>query len=279
MVGVRMPSEEELPPGPKRDLVAALHVLYTAAGKPAMRTLSMWIGEQDDLPGTLSQQGVSDALRGKGTTRWLNLESLVRVLAARQRVSRLDSRDVLTEIHTLWSRATGTTETLTSPSSASAQPLVPEAAEHREPLPSQTSGSPAAQLKSPWLRAVLSDAEREAEIYRRPSTAPIPARATISAAESELDRRAQQRQQLEDQACAGISATGETLPTFDPAPPDESGSRQVAGPGKVLIPELGLPGPGAYRLAQEASELAAAEERELILRTTPTLWRGYGRSR
>ncbi|MGW4492329.1 hypothetical protein [Streptomyces sp. NPDC004376] len=106
MVGIRMPDEERLPPGPRRDLAAALHDLYALAGKPAARTISGWIRERDDLPGTLSHEGVSAVLRGTSTPRWNNLESLVRILVEKQCVG--EAADVVTvvrQIHTFWRRA------------------------------------------------------------------------------------------------------------------------------------------------------------------------------
>ncbi|MGW1495221.1 hypothetical protein [Streptomyces sp. NPDC002402] len=102
-----MPDEERLPRGPHRDLVLALHDIYELAGKPAARTISICIRERDDLPGTLSHEGVSAVLRGVGVPRWSNLESLVRVLAEQQRVGDLDVTRVVLRIHTLWRLADG----------------------------------------------------------------------------------------------------------------------------------------------------------------------------
>jgi hypothetical protein len=111
VTGVRMPDEIQLPPGPKRDLVSAVHGLYERAGKPAVRTISARIHERCDLPGTLSHEGVSALLRGngKGVPRWLTLESLVRVLVERQRVGGggPDVEAILLQIHQLWCIADG----------------------------------------------------------------------------------------------------------------------------------------------------------------------------
>jgi hypothetical protein len=103
MVGVPMPGEETLPPSPTRDLVAALHELYELAGKPACRTISRIIRERDDLPGTLSHEGVSAALRGVNGSipRWANLESLVRVLAETAITKPSVDAEVV-RIHSLW---------------------------------------------------------------------------------------------------------------------------------------------------------------------------------
>lgn len=102
-----MPDELRLPPGPRRDLTAALHDLYARAGKPAARTISAWIRERDDLPGTLSHEGVSAVLRGAGIPRWNNLESLVQVFVEKQRVGQADVTSVVAQIHDLWRIADG----------------------------------------------------------------------------------------------------------------------------------------------------------------------------
>jgi hypothetical protein len=103
--GVKMPDESRLPPGPRRDLVAGLHELYSSAGKPACRRISVLIRERDVLPGTLSHEGVSATLRGAGgLPRWHNLESLVRVLAELSVIG-LDVNAVVVRIHSLWCAA------------------------------------------------------------------------------------------------------------------------------------------------------------------------------
>jgi hypothetical protein len=50
----------------------------------------------------LSHEGVSAVLRGSGTPRWNNLESLVRILVEQQRVGEADVDTVVKRIHTLW---------------------------------------------------------------------------------------------------------------------------------------------------------------------------------
>ncbi|GLW25325.1 hypothetical protein Mame01_53670 [Microbispora amethystogenes] len=134
-----MPDERRLPPGPRRDLTAALHDLYALAGKPAVREISVRIRERDDLPGTLSHEGVSAALRGVNLPRWANLESLVRVLVEQQRVGEADADMVVMRIHTLWCAADG------SPV-LNGSPRVPSAVRHQkvasaEPAPQGVAGS------------------------------------------------------------------------------------------------------------------------------------------
>jgi hypothetical protein len=107
VTGIRMPDEQRLPPGPRRELVSALHDLYELAGKPAARAISERIRARDDLPGTLSHEGVSSVLRGSGVPRWANLESLVRVLVERRRVGEPDVEAIMIQIHGLWRIADG----------------------------------------------------------------------------------------------------------------------------------------------------------------------------
>ncbi|MFJ3713069.1 hypothetical protein [Streptomyces sp. NPDC090053] len=75
------------------------------AGKPSTREIATAIRNRDDLPGTLSHEGVGATLRGAGgLPRWPNLESLVRVLADRT-ITRGDSDAAISHIHTLWLEA------------------------------------------------------------------------------------------------------------------------------------------------------------------------------
>jgi hypothetical protein len=97
-----MPDEGQLPSGPKRDLVAAIHRLYQLAGKPPVRKISACIKDRDDLPGTLSHEGVSAVLRGNGgVPRWPNLASLVKVLAE-DAIVPLDIEQEILRVHALW---------------------------------------------------------------------------------------------------------------------------------------------------------------------------------
>src|SRR6476469_5921903 len=123
-----MPDEGRLPLGPHRDLVTELHDLYGSAGKPPCRQISILIRQRDDLPGTLSHEGVSAALRGAGgVPRWRNLESLVRVLAALS-ITELDVDTVVVRIHRLWRAAddpTACLSDLTVDVTATADPVHP----------------------------------------------------------------------------------------------------------------------------------------------------------
>lgn len=63
---VNLPSEEELPAGPLRELTAGLHELYVAAGCPSLRDISDSIADNDDAPTTVSHERVRQVLAGKG---------------------------------------------------------------------------------------------------------------------------------------------------------------------------------------------------------------------
>jgi hypothetical protein len=131
-----MPDEQQLPPGSRRDLTTALHDLYELAGKPAARAISAWIRAQDDLPGTLSHEGVSAVLRGANVPRWANLESLVRVLVKQQRVGEAADVDtVVMRIHALWRIADGSPPLLREISPT--PPAIQEADSNEEDVPDQ----------------------------------------------------------------------------------------------------------------------------------------------
>ena len=83
MPGIALPGMDKVPPGPRRDLVEALHELYRQAGFPGTRTISKDSRDRGDvlhLRDTISHEGVSGILRGEGLPRWSKIESLVRIL-------------------------------------------------------------------------------------------------------------------------------------------------------------------------------------------------------
>jgi HJR/Mrr/RecB family endonuclease len=81
MVGVEPPKEAQLSPGPRRDLVLALHDLYRGAGRPGLRRIADAIRKADAFPDTVSHETASALLRGEGIPRWPKLECLVRQLS------------------------------------------------------------------------------------------------------------------------------------------------------------------------------------------------------
>ncbi|QVI19685.1 hypothetical protein KHQ06_25430 [Nocardia tengchongensis] len=175
-----MPDEEQLPSGPRRELIAAVHSLYSDAGKPSVRSISEWIRDQDDLPSTLSHQGVAAVLKGQ-VARWDNLEALVYVLADHRRVRQSDPRDVVEWIHALWANLddTPTPDTAPvfteSPSQGAAQTATPvHAADtaERAPLPSSEDDDFPVATALEEIRAELIAAQHwehkdKLDVYRR----------------------------------------------------------------------------------------------------------------
>ncbi|WP_433508697.1 TetR/AcrR family transcriptional regulator [Nonomuraea sp. CA-143628] len=81
VVGIALPGREQLPPGPVRDLVEALHGLYQGAGMPGVRRIAGAVAD-GGFSDTVSHEKVAALLRGSGLARWSKLEPVVRVLAA-----------------------------------------------------------------------------------------------------------------------------------------------------------------------------------------------------
>lgn len=106
-VGIQMPDERQLPPGPLRQLVEALQALYRQAGKPGLRLISNEVNRREDLPDTLSHEGVAALLRGAGKPRWAKVESLVRVLCGWS-IGRPDVEAEVRRVHALWLAASDT---------------------------------------------------------------------------------------------------------------------------------------------------------------------------
>ncbi|MFB7122326.1 pentapeptide repeat-containing protein [Kitasatospora sp. NPDC056273] len=103
MAGIVVPTSEKLPPGPRRDLVEALHGLYRGAGKPSLREISLGIKQRDELPTTVSHDTASQLLHGVAVPAWARVESMVRYLAGtavgRQKP---DPEDEVERFHRLW---------------------------------------------------------------------------------------------------------------------------------------------------------------------------------
>lgn len=157
-VGVNAPTEAELPPGARRDLMLALQRLYAWAGKPTVRTISDWILENDDLPSTLSRDFVSRTLRGDAP-RWHNLKSLVHVLVEHQEVGASNVAAVLAEIHELWVLA-----------DASPVPRRrTRMSKPEEPERGSASGAPAAYRLEPEPRAEPEENQDELSMPQLPS--------------------------------------------------------------------------------------------------------------
>lgn len=78
--GIVMPSEREVPPCPRRDLVLAVHELYRAAGWPAARRIGAQL-KDGEYPGTMNHEMVSQFIRGRTLSTLLPVRSLAMLLA------------------------------------------------------------------------------------------------------------------------------------------------------------------------------------------------------
>jgi hypothetical protein len=103
MVGLSMPGEDRLPPGPLRELTAAIHALYQSAGRPGTRKISDAIRARDDLNDTVSHEVVRGILQGTRAS-WFKVESLVIQLAT-WAVTKPDPEEEAKRIQLLWHAA------------------------------------------------------------------------------------------------------------------------------------------------------------------------------
>ena len=119
MPKIPMLGENELEPGPRRDLVRALQELHGAAGWPSTRSISEVRG---DFPGTLSHERVREILSGKAMPRWATLETLVRVLVSLRHLSPRSAGLEVARFRSIWTAAEvgehGAVEQLVNPDPA-----------------------------------------------------------------------------------------------------------------------------------------------------------------
>ncbi|MBP2579554.1 hypothetical protein J3A78_000032 [Streptomyces sp. PvR006] len=102
---ITMPTEEQLAPGPLRELISGLHRLYMDAGAPSSRQVSAAIEKDDDARGKPSHETVSALLRRPGQVpRWENVQSVVRTLASWSH-RRPDVDAEVSRFHPLWQAA------------------------------------------------------------------------------------------------------------------------------------------------------------------------------
>ncbi len=80
--GVSLPGTDQMPPGPKRDVIIELHKLYRLADTPGVRSISTEVHKRDDLSATMNRDLVSQILSGRRWPTVKQLDSLVRVLAS-----------------------------------------------------------------------------------------------------------------------------------------------------------------------------------------------------
>ena len=79
-MAIGSPDERRLPVGARRELVLAVHVLYTDAGRPGTRAVASAI-RRSDLPSTVSHETLSALLHGRAVPDWARMESIVRHFA------------------------------------------------------------------------------------------------------------------------------------------------------------------------------------------------------
>ncbi|WP_105974946.1 hypothetical protein [Streptomyces geranii] len=102
---ITMPSEEQLAPGPLRELISGLHRLYMDAGAPSSRQVSAEIEADSGARGAPSHETVSAILRRPAQVpRWENVQAMVRTLASWSH-RRPDVDAEVSRFHQLWQAA------------------------------------------------------------------------------------------------------------------------------------------------------------------------------
>ncbi|MFC8374016.1 hypothetical protein ACFUIT_39765 [Streptomyces sp. NPDC057239] len=102
---ITMPTEEQLAPGPLRELISGLHRLYMDAGAPSSRQVSAAIEADSGARGAPSHETVSAILRRPAQVpRWENVQAMVRTLASWSH-RRPDIDAEVSRFHQLWQAA------------------------------------------------------------------------------------------------------------------------------------------------------------------------------
>jgi replicative DNA helicase len=86
--GLAMPGEDQVPAGPHRQLLLALHEAYRAAGRPSLRQIALGLKRDDDAPATLNYQAVGKVLNGRTIPTPRQLVSLASWLTREGNVTR-----------------------------------------------------------------------------------------------------------------------------------------------------------------------------------------------
>jgi len=80
---IRMPSEKELPQGPRRYFVEELFFLFREAGRPTLRPICERMAADPDRAGTASRETIRQMFLGKAVPlRWANAYAVVAALAS-----------------------------------------------------------------------------------------------------------------------------------------------------------------------------------------------------
>lgn len=78
---IRMPTTDQLPPGPRRAFVEELFQLYRAARRPQLRKISQLISDNHSLAGTASKETIRRMLHGETVpANWETVEAVLEAL-------------------------------------------------------------------------------------------------------------------------------------------------------------------------------------------------------
>lgn len=86
---LRMPNEDEVPPGPHREFLGFLFHYYGLAGRPPLEEISDRVNRLE-LAGTASKETIRRVLKGRTLSRWKNIDAIFKAFCA---MSDLDSND------------------------------------------------------------------------------------------------------------------------------------------------------------------------------------------
>ncbi len=101
-MAIALPALDQLPAGPQRDFVVALHDLYDSAGRPSAREISKGIRNNASLKETVSHETVSATLRGiTALPSWGKVLSIILQLNA-EAVNPRSREQLVTSFHQLW---------------------------------------------------------------------------------------------------------------------------------------------------------------------------------
>ncbi|WP_141765403.1 hypothetical protein [Streptomyces malaysiensis] len=122
-----LPNTDQIPDGPHRRLLLAVHQLYRDAGKPGIHHTSRTIRSRNDLRDTISHEAISRILRGEVMPRrWQKLEALIQQYLdwSVDRPSPEESAMALRKIQTLWHQATDAADKTATASTVRSRPLL-----------------------------------------------------------------------------------------------------------------------------------------------------------
>lgn len=101
---VELPGVDQVPEGPKRELLVELHKLFQLADSPGLRGLSAEIADRLHLSATMNRDLLSKIFSGKRWPTIRQIDSLVRVLAEKS-IRKIDVDAEAERFHQLWMSA------------------------------------------------------------------------------------------------------------------------------------------------------------------------------